>query len=798
MSWLSTLCRTPLAALLGRQSREVDQPSSKPATIVAPQDSPPGGQFSDKGRGIHPYWLVVGIAALSLMAVSGFQHIVQERDEARFRNATEAVQDSIRVRLDAYLSILQSTRSLFLSQAGNVDLATFRAFVSGLDLERRYPGIQGLGFTRRMHAGEVDAVIATAQRQGQEPFRLWPAHARDEYHAIIFLEPLDRRNRAALGYDMFTEAVRQDAMSRARDSGMAAASGRVTLVQEIDPQKQAGFLIYVPVYRGGALPQDVQRRRDFLLGFVYSAFRVDDLMRGIFGTQQEPRVAFDLYDGVELTEAHLLHRGISPQRQRGHRSAVVRFEIAGRPWTLHVLSTASFESASSGRFLPHLIAVALAVNLGFFFVIRAQLRAQRDEAAAHRRFATLAETSKRFSEAQLDLAAVLRTVCLEVTHRLRDCCTLNLLDAEGTRLELAETAHLDPDVEEEIRTLLSRKPIPIGETKVGQVAATGEPVLIPVVNFQELLSSTPSDYRLHLEKHPIASLLVVPLRQGERIIGTLTCSRSPGLPPYTVRDRELLQEIADRAAVALENARLAERLQQAVRLRDEFLSIAGHELRTPLTALQLQVEGLLHQAKRDTTGAVPKRLIERLKKAQTHVSRLSVLIAGLLDVSRITAGKLELRREEVDLRGLLSEVIESFSEHSRRAGSPISMTAAENVVGQWDRARLDQVFTNLVSNALKYGAGKPVEIELACVDGKARALVRDHGIGISAGDLQRIFGRFERAVSERNYGGLGLGLWISHQIVEASGGHIHVESEVGVGSTFTVELPLRPRDHGSV
>lgn len=743
----------------------------------------------ERVRAIHPYWLVAAIVLITASALAGIAWAMEQRDEARFRNAVEAVQDGITVRLEAYVSFLEATRSLFLSHGGDVELAEFRAFVDAMDLEHRYPGIQGVGFTRRIAPGEVDAVLDELSRQGQVPFRVWPEHLREEYHAIVFLEPMDRRNRAAIGYDMFTEEVRREAMARARDTGRAATSGRVTLVQEIEPRKQAGFLIYVPIYRGGIVPADVESRRRALLGFVYSPFRGDDLMKGIFGTQREPRVNFDLYDGIGLEEPQRIYQGIPPG-SRGARETILALEVGGRRWSLHVASAPAFERDSSGRFLKYLLALGLLVNLAFFFAARSQVSAQREEAAAHARLQILVETSKRFADAAQELPQVLKTICREVAQRLTESCTLTLLNAEGTHLELAETFHLEPEAEEAARVLLGRAPIPVGETSLGRVAATGEPLLIPVVPHESLAASTRPEYREHLRRFPVGSLLIVPLKVGERIIGALTVSRRPGLPPYNLKDQQLLEELAERAAIAVENARLTQRLQQAVRLRDDFLSVAGHELRTPLAALQLQVEGLLRQLEKGAMGPVPPRLVERLARARTQVLRLEVLIAGLLDVSRIAGGKLVLQSEEVELTALLSEVIDRFSEHLSRAGCEVSVQAGERLVGRWDRVRLDQVFTNLVSNAAKYGAGKPIQIRIARENDHARIAVQDHGIGISPEDRRRIFGRFERAVPERNYGGLGLGLWISRQIVEALGGHIELESEVGAGSTFTVELPL--------
>jgi signal transduction histidine kinase len=471
-------------------------------------------------------------------------------------------------------------------------------------------------------------------------------------------------------------------------------------------------------------------------------------------------------------------------------------EMAGRSWSLEIVSTPAFERTSSTRLLPYVIALALLINLAFFLATRAQVRARNEERTARQRLTTLAETSKVFSAAQLELRVVLETVCREVTHRLKESCTINLLDATGT-LELAATGHLNPEAEVSIRGILAETPVRLGESSLGTVAATGKPLLLSDLPLHAQLASAKAEYREHFERFPIASLLVVPLRIGERIIGTMTSARSPGLPSFTLQDRDLLQDIADRAAFAIENARLAERLrssmheaQDAVRLRDEFLSIAGHELKTPLAALQLQIEGLHRQAERGAFGPAPRRLLERLGKAQTQVQRLEVLVTGLLDVSRIAAGRLTLQLEEVDLASILHDVIDRFDEQLSRSKCAVSMEMSEHIVGCWDRIRLDQVFTNLMSNAVKYGAGKPIDIRVARENGCARVLVRDRGIGISEFDRPRIFGRFERAVSERNYGGLGLGLWISKQIVESLGGTIDLESRIGAGSTFIVELPL--------
>ncbi|WP_437941063.1 ATP-binding protein [Sorangium sp. So ce341] len=242
-------------------------------------------------------------------------------------------------------------------------------------------------------------------------------------------------------------------------------------------------------------------------------------------------------------------------------------------------------------------------------------------------------------------------------------------------------------------------------------------------------------------------------------------------------ERALLLEVEQRARAAAE---------AAVRMRDDFVSIASHELYTPIAGLKLAVQGLMREATTLPAGA------QRLAgMADRQCRRLVRLIEDLLNVARIQAGKLELKLEEVDLRALSREVVEDFDVELKQSGSTVSWRAEAPVVGMWDRARLEQVVTNLVLNAIKYGRGKPIEISVAAEGEMARLVVADRGIGIDASCVPYIFERFERGVSAQHYGGLGLGLYISRQIVNAHGGSIRVESELGAGAAFIVDLPRR-------
>jgi len=229
-----------------------------------------------------------------------------------------------------------------------------------------------------------------------------------------------------------------------------------------------------------------------------------------------------------------------------------------------------------------------------------------------------------------------------------------------------------------------------------------------------------------------------------------------------------------------------ESLRQADRLKEDFLNMASHEFRTPLTALRLQVELLRRNLRQPEPSR--ERSDRQLKGVEAQVDRLQVLLGTLLDVSRLSAGKFTLESAPLDLADLAAEVVQRFRPEAEGSGTPLRLQA-DSTPGHWDRPRLDQVLTNLIGNALKYGNRHPVEVEVRAAGQDAVMLVRDRGLGIAPEHLGRIFDRFERAPNTGAIQGLGLGLWIARSLVEAHGGRLSVESKVGEGSTFTVTLP---------
>ena len=449
----------------------------------------------------------------------------------------------------------------------------------------------------------------------------------------------------------------------------------------------------------------------------------------------------------------------------------------------------AFSFTSERRFDPELreLVVAIAAQCA---IALDRVRTAERERRARERLVVLADASERLASTSLDLADVLDAACALIARRLPSTSAINLLGADGETLEFASMHDLDPEAQASARAILRGRPPRVGDpTLLGRAAASRRPILVATVPPELLRGSSQPEYREHLARFPFASIMVAPILRGDRLLGTITSSRGPAYPPFTDDDLRLLGELADRAGAAILHATLYQEARAAVRVRDDFLSVAGHELRTPLAAVLLQLESLERQLRSDAADL--PRIAARVGKATASAVRLGDLIQELLDVSRITSGRLRLDPEPLDLAQLVGDVVGKLADAAALAGCELQVDLAAPVPGQWDRMRMEQVVGNLLANAIKYGAGAPIDVSLAASGDAAVLRVTDRGIGIEPRDLERIFGRFERAVSARHYGGFGLGLWIAREIVEAAGGAIAVASTPGQGATFTVTLPVR-------
>jgi signal transduction histidine kinase len=314
-------------------------------------------------RGLPTSWLVLlGALALTAAATISFAIGVRDRDDARFENAVQSAADLVAGRLDIYVALIRGGAALFAA-SDSVSQLEFRSYVERLEVQHWYPGIQGIGWTQRVE------------------YR--PGMPIDEQHAIRYLEPLDARNIAAIGFDMYSESVRRDAMQRARDSGTPALSGKVTLIQEIHGPQQPGFLLYVPVYESAGIPATVEDRRLQLTGFVYAPFRANDLFAGIFGGEALPRVSIAVYDGPQPHPDALLYTSPLDPDHRPRHAAVRHMEVAGRHWTVHFGSRREWERTSTRGFTPLVLLSGLIASFWLFRLAAGQARARRAAESAY-------------------------------------------------------------------------------------------------------------------------------------------------------------------------------------------------------------------------------------------------------------------------------------------------------------------------------------------------------------------------------------------------------------------------------
>ncbi|MDC3958989.1 sensor histidine kinase [Polyangium jinanense] len=434
-----------------------------------------------------------------------------------------------------------------------------------------------------------------------------------------------------------------------------------------------------------------------------------------------------------------------------------------------------------------LVASQAAISLENARLLSSEQTARQAAEQHERRSAFFAEASESLG-ASLEYEQVLRCLAELCVRGLADWCVIDIID--NGRIRRVSGIHRDPAKQPLLEELQRRyPPFPGSPHPAARVIRSGAPLLFSKITDATLRASTvdAEHFRILRALGP-KSGMHVPLVARGQIAGAVTLVSADPARPYGAADLGMAEELSHRAAIAMDNARLYRATQEAVRMRDEFLAVASHELRTPMTSLGLSLQSLLRsiQSDKPTDRKATEDLIQRACRQSDRMNRL---IDELLDVSRFDSGQVALETTEVDLSALVKEVVARFELDLQRSRCPVTIHGDAPVIGVWDRSRLEQVVTNLLGNAIKFGGGKPITIVVRKEAGSTSLMVSDQGIGIAPDQQTRIFERFGRAVSARHYGGLGLGLYICRRIAEAHGGSIRVESAQGMGSTFVVELP---------
>ncbi|KIZ36492.1 MAG: hybrid sensor histidine kinase/response regulator [Pseudomonas sp. K35] len=665
----------------------------------------------------------------------------------QFQMLGEKVTEAIRKRLRDHEQILLGGAGLF-DAVESVSREQWRTYVERLLLPDRYPGIQGVGFSQAIPQAERDAHVARMRAQGYPDYDIHPPGQRELYTSIVYLEPFLRRNLAAFGYDMYSEPTRRRAMQRAAQLGETSITGKVTLLQETHGKVQAGVLLYVPVYRPSAPLTTPEQRMQALRGFVYSPYRVEDLMRGILRAADLP-LALHIYASPGEEPEHLLYASSEALEPGSARfSQLQQLELYGQTWTLRMDSRPEFdERFHSNEALVFGLGLGLSL-LVFFLTSSLALRHSRAQALANEmtRHIRQSRHDLRLSEERLSLALKgsndgLWDLDLEAGSMFASPRAWEMLGYRPNEL----TCDLK---------LWER--LTVAEDLAQQKARLAQTMLSNVDHFT-------TELRLqHKHGHVVPVLL-----RGH-------IQRDP-------------QGMAQRISGTLMDLTERKRVEQ---MKNDFVSTVSHELRTPLTS----ISGALGLVVGGALGAAPPAMQQMLEIAYRNSLRLGHLINDLLDMEKIAAGKMSFELREHSLGDLLEESLASNQALCEQHGVRCTLEHPADVLVWVDSLRLQQVLGNFLSNAVKFTPeGGEIRLHSSLRGTKVRISVTDQGPGIPEAFRSRVFEKFAQADASdsRQKSGTGLGLAITKELIERMGGTVGFDCVPGQGTTFWCELPIQ-------
>ncbi len=707
-----------------------------------------GNENPDSSWKTWPAWVMLGLGLL-VTVISGLQ-IRQNIDQDALRQfafACDQVTLEIRERLGAHALILRGAAGLFAASKA-VDRQQWSAYVETLRAEQSVPGAQGIGFAQVIAPGQLAAHVSRVRGEGFPQYEVRPAGVRELYTSIVYLEPFRDRNLRAFGFDMHSEPVRRAAMERARDSGEAALSGKVVLVQETGSDVQAGTLMYVPVYRNGMPRDSVAQRRAALFGWTYSPYRMNDLMAGILGQWERDEgraVVLQIYDGLQATAATLMFSNKAAEAD-GTQSLFRRqrmLSINGQQWLLVFDRT---RAAAGGGYADLWSALlgGLAISGLLFGLMRSVINTRANAA----RIATGLTEKMRNREESFQAAAQYARSLLEAS--LDPLVTIS-----------AAGKIIDVNVATEQATGLDREQL-IGSDFADYFT---DPAKAHEGYLRVFSQGSVTDYPLairHVSGRITEVLYNASLYRdaGGKVQGVFAAARD-------ITQRKLAEDALRRSNADLQR----------------FAEVTAHHLQEPARRIATYAARLREQLGdlRDDSEA---RLSLEFIGQQAH--RQQQL---LLDVERYLASAHP--RGEVglaDANRALAAILARSQQRISAAGAQI--TLGHLPPARIDMPRLDEVFSVALDNALAHGCGGQslrIIIEGERQADKVRYSVSDNGPGIEEQYRDRVFRIFERLSSSQ--AATGIGLAILRRVTESCGGRAWLEEAPGGGCRLLFELP---------
>lgn len=695
------------------------------------------------------FFLLVSFISLSIVSGLYVERVFYDEARSNFDDLVSSTSASIEDRLAIYINTLNGAKGLFAA-SDNVERAEWVSYVESLDVQKNYPGIQGLGYSVFVKPEQLNAHIQSVRNEGFPEFTVNPEYERDIYTSIIYLEPFDVRNQQAFGYDMFTNNIRRSAMEQARDTNEGVMSGRITLVQEIDEDVQAGFLIYLPVYKNGLSHDTLEERRENILGYVYAPFRARDFIEAVIGIGGIDSLSLRINDGANSSEEDLLYTDKEFSHPRFTRTEVLY--IAGRPWTLNFSSSQRFGTNLFNQITPSFVLLlgvifSLFVSLIFYSFGSAEARAGQYAEKATKKLRAKTRQLERINARD---EAILDSIGdgLMVTDKDGIIVFMNDAFEAITGWKASEALH------EPLARILPMK------DENGKPIKASARLIIKTLRNKRTYHHTDFQYQKKNGELFPASITVAPIITNNTVIGAV----------------EIFRDIS-----------LEKEVEQA---KTEFVSLASHQLRTPLSAINWNSEMLLS----GEMGKLSKKQQAVLKDIFDSNHIMVELVDDLLNVSRIEVGHFLIEPEMTDIVALIKDVIDEEAASIKKKKIKLNTNLSKRFPEVKVDAKLMRiVFQNLLSNAVKYSPdGKHIKIELTKNKRYWDFVISDQGYGIPKKDHHKVFSklfRAENAISHETEG-TGLGLYIIKSVIDESGGSITFESEENKGTTFKVRFPL--------
>lgn len=708
--------------------------------------------------------IILMIGLILTVFVSYLIYVDEEkRTEKEFSLVCYEIKTKIETRLHAQAQLLRSGAAYF-NASDTVTRINWSEFVKQSKIEINLPGIQGLGFSIIIPKSQLEQHIQRIRNEGFPQYTVNPTNDRSEYTSIIYLEPFDYRNQRAFGYDMFSQSVRREAMEQSRDFDIAALTGKVLLVQETDEDLQAGTLMYVPVYKNNEQVGNIQQRRDAIIGWVYSPYRMNDLMDGMlgsWGSDSNKIINLIVYDGDSINDNAMLFDSNKENNktENSFSTNIVSLDFHGRKWTLYFTESNEQIKYSSKIAIVPFAGVVISFLISFLLFAlqntkKAKLMAEGLTVNLSAKNKELQKSKEKAEESENKFRTVFKQH--NSVQLLIDPANGNIVDVNQAACDFYGYSYQE---------LTSIKIEDINQYSKKLIKSEMQVAIDNERNYFEF-------------KHKLSNGTV----RNVEVYSN----------PIQIDDKKhlisIIHDITARKIAEKELIKAKEHAEESDRLKSAFLSNMSHEIRTPMNGI-LGFSSLLKQP--GLKGEEQQKYIQIIEKAG---ARMLNIINDIVSISTIESGLMKVDLQESNINEQIEYIYTFFKPEVEAKGMELSFKntlPSKEAIIKTDREKVFAILTNLVKNAIKYTNKGSIEFGYNKKEDYIEFFVKDTGIGIPKDRQEAIFERFIQADLEDKMArqGAGLGLAISKAYVEMLSGKIWVESQKGKGSIFYFTIP---------